>query len=371
MSMRLKKPDPIFSSTIIIFVVAGLAIFLSASFVILQKSEAQFVRVLIGQLVFGALGGGILCYFASRIDYHFWRKYALLVALFGLIVTLLVFVPGLGFSHGGATRWISLGFVTLQPSEIMRFGFILYFAAWLAWVGKKVDLFKYGLLPFAALVGVAGIVLLLQPDTDTLLILACSLFAMLFVAGMPWKQIGAVFLLGIVAGGILIASRPYIRSRVMTFINPTHDSKGASYQVQQSLIAIGSGGVFGRGYGQSVQKFNYLPEPIGDSIFAVAGEELGLIGTVIIVLLYVVLYVRGLYLANRVKNPFGKYLLVGFLTLIVSQSLLNIMSMLGLFPLSGTPLVFLSHGGTSLAITLLEVGILLNISRSRLSEPVA
>ncbi len=368
---RLKPTDTIFSSTIIAFVVAGLVIFLSASFAVLQKSEAQFVRMLVGQIVFGAVGGGILCYVASRLDYHFWRKYALFLAIGGLVATLLVFVPGLGFAHGGAQRWISLGFVTLQPSEIMRFGFILYFAAWLAWVGKKVSTWRFGLLPCAILIAVAGVVLLLQPDTDTLVILAVSLLAMLFVAGMPWKHVLAVVMIGILGAAVLVAMRPYLFSRFATFLNPARDPLGASYQVQQSLIAIGSGGFFGRGYGQSVQKFNYLPEPVGDSIFAVAGEELGFVGTTAIVVLYLILYVRGLYLSNRIKNPFGRYVLIGFLTLIVSQSLLNIMSMLGLFPLSGTPLIFLSHGGTSLAITLLEAGILLNISRSRLSEPVA
>jgi len=172
-------------------------------------------------------------------------------------------------------------------------------------------------------------------------------------------------LLGLLAGGLLVISKPYIRDRLTTFMNPSADSQGSSYQVQQSLIAVGSGHIVGRGFGQSVQKFSYLPEPIGDSIFAVAAEEWGFVGSTLIVFLYLVFLLRALWLARRAPDMFGRLLIVGLATVVTVQSFVNIASMLALFPLSGMPLIFVSKGGTAMLVTLASIGIILNVSKYR------
>jgi cell division protein FtsW len=241
---------------------------------------------------------------------------------------------------------------------------VIYFAAWLSMVKDKVKDIRYGLLPFAVITGVTGIIMLLQPDTDTFLIMILAGIAMLVVSGVRVRDLFIMFLVGVLAFGGLITVRPYLRDRVMTFFDVNKSNAlGSGYQVRQSLIAIGSGGAFGRGFGQSVQKYKFLPEPIGDSIFAVFGEEFGFVGSVLLILLFVAFTLQGFRIAAHAPDLFSCYLVVGLMVLIISQSFINIASMLSLFPLSGTPLVFVSQGGTSLLLSLLMVGIVLNISK--------
>ena len=192
---------------------------------------------------------------------------------------------------------------------------------------------------------------------------------MLFTSGVAWKKIVGIAALGLGAIVILAFMRPYVMSRIKTFINPASDPQGASYQLQQSLIAIGSGGITGRGLGQSVQKFNYLPEPQGDSIFAVIGEEFGFVGTTLLLVLYIFFAIRGFKIALLAPDTFSRYLVVGLITLMTAQSFLNIASLVGLFPLTGVPLVFISHGGTAMMFALGAVGIILNVSRYQ-TKPV-
>jgi len=210
-----------------------------------------------------------------------------------------------------------------------------------------------------------GAVLLKQPDTDTYLIIVFSGLAIFLAGGGKWKYIfiaGIIGVLGIVA---LAFAKPYIMSRITTFMHPENNALGSGYQIQQSLIAIGSGGLTGRGFGQSIQKFNFLPEPIGDSIFAVAGEEFGFFGAITIIILFIFFTFRGLKIATRVPDTFGRLMVVGIVILIVSQAFVNIGAMVGVLPLSGIPLPFISHGGTALFMTLAEVGIVLNISKNK------
>jgi hypothetical protein len=213
------------------------------------------------------------------------------------------------------------------------------------------------------MLGIVAVILLKQPDTKSLILITSAACAMLFVSGVSWKKIALIVGIGTIGIVALAFIRPYVMERIQTFINPSSDPRGSSYQLQQSLIAIGSGGMFGRGLGQSVQKFSYLPEPQGDSVFAVIGEEWGFMGSAILVVLYVFLAVRGFKIAMLAQDNFGRFLVVGLTTLLVAQSFLNIASLVGLFPLTGVPLVFISHGGTSLAIALIAVGIILNVSR--------
>jgi len=214
------------------------------------------------------------------------------------------------------------------------------------------------------MLGVTGILCLLQPDTDTYIVIATSLVAMFVAAGGKWKHIMSLVVVGVLGLTFLAFTRPYVMDRIKTFIDPSSVSQSSGYQIQQSLIAIGSGGLTGRGFGQSIQKFNYLPEPVGDSIFAVAAEEFGLIGMLVLLGLYVFFAMRSLKISLTAENQFGTLLAVGIVTFIVVQSFTNIGSMAGIMPLSGVPLLFVSQGGTALLFVLAESGILLNISRT-------
>ena len=362
--IREKKIDKFFLTTVIILICLGMAMFISASLGFLTRNEKTFYSVLFTQLVLGLGMGLVGMYFTYKIDYKFWRKYSLYVFLGSIAITALVFVPHLGWTHGGATRWIKLGPLgTFQPVELLKFGFIVYFAAWLSWVKNKVKDFKFSILPLVVMLSVIALVLLKQPDTKSLILIIITGLAMIFFANVPMKYIFGLVFGSVILFGILIFYTPYLQKRVSTFIDPSNDPQGSSYQIQQSLVAIGSGGIFGRGYGQSVQKFNYLPEPQGDSIFAVLGEELGLIGTILTILLYSFFALRGLRIANRSPDLFSRLLVCGIVILITAQSFMNIASITGVFPLTGVPLVFMSQGGTSLMIYLIALGVVLQISK--------
>lgn len=355
--------DKTFFGIVLALVVLGFISFVSASFGILAKDQAKFYSVILNQIVLGFGAGGLALYFASRIDYRFWRTYSFYWFLGSILLTLLVFVPSLGFEHGGARRWIDIAGISFQPVEALKLGFLMYAAGWLSWAKHKVGDFKMGVLPPLIMLGIVAGILLQQPDTKNLILLLAASAAMLFVSGAPWKHIFAVGAIALVGFGILVHMKPYLADRVKTFINQDHDPRGSSYQLQQSLIAVGSGGITGRGLGQSIQKFSYLPEPQGDSIFAVIGEEFGFAGATLLVLLYAAFCLRGLRIANRAPDLFGRLFTVGIVILLTAQSFLNIASTLGLFPLTGVPLVFVSHGGTSLLFSLAAVGIILNISK--------
>ena len=348
----------------IILVVGGFFIFSSASLGVLARNEIKFSNVAFNQLFFGLFLGSIACTLATRIDYHNWRKYAFFLFLGSAILTLLVFVPGLGFEHGGARRWLDFGFISFQPSEFLKIGFIIYFAAWLSGLKTKVATFSWGLVPFIIFLVVIGTILLLQPDTDTFAVTMFAALAMYIAAGAKWKHIFLVVCAGILAITILAFTRPYVMQRISSMWNPGSNTQTTSYQLNQSLIAVGSGQVWGRGFGQSVQKFHYLPEPIGDSVFAVAAEEFGFIGGVFILLLFLAFTVTGLKISSGAHDDFGRLLALGIVIMISSQALVNIGGMLGVLPLTGIPLPFISHGGTALLITLLEAGIVMNISRT-------
>lgn len=357
------KADRTLLVIVLTLVVVGFFIFSSASLGLLAREGARFSSVAFSQITFGIVGGLAALFLASTIHYRHWRQYAFYIFLGSIIATLLVFIPGLGLSHGGATRWIDLGITTVQPSEFLKLGFIIYIATWLSGTYKNVESLTKGTLPFYTIVAIPGVLLLLQPDTDTFLILAAAATAMFLAAGGKWRDVlllGAAALVLII---VLIFARPYIKDRIVSFIDPSSDPQGSGYQVQQSLIAIGSGGVNGRGFGQSVQKFEYLPEPIGDSVFAVYAEEFGFIGSSLLIILLSFFTFRGFRIATHAKDMFGMLLVVGIMSVIVIQAFLNIAAMVGLAPMLGLPLPFISHGGTALLVTLAAVGIVLNVSK--------
>lgn len=348
---------------VLVLVIGGFLIFSSASLGLLARSGASFSSVALSQVLFGILGGGIALFITSNIHYRWWRQYAFYICAAAVVLTFTVFIPGLGMEHGGARRWIHIGSFTLQPAEILKICFVIYMATWLSGMKHHVHDLVRGTLSFLGILAVAALPLLLQPDTDTFLITATAAVAMFIVAG---GRIRDVLIMG--AGGILLIAilaftRPYIMERIETFINPSSDPQGSGYQIQQSLIAVGSGGLVGRGFGQSIQKFEYLPEPIGDSIFAVYAEEFGFIGSVILLLLYAAFALRGFRVATHTPDLFGMLLVVGIVTLITMQAFLNIAAMVGIMPLSGLTLPLISHGGTSLLFTLAAIGIVLNVSK--------
>ncbi len=368
MSYSLPKPkkiDTLFVTIVVALLAVGVVFFLSAALGIYAKNQKLFTSIVINQFTLGIGGGAILFFAGLKIPYLFWKKHAFMIFICALVLMLGVFIPGIGFEHGGAMRWINVGFTTFQPAEVLKIAFIIYFAAWLSWVRKDIESFKKVIIPFMIILGIMGGLLFLQPDTKSFILMTIAGITMLFVSGVPLKYFATIFIIGSVAFGGLVITTPYIQKRIQTFINPSHDEQGSSYQLKQALIAFGSGGVLGQGIGQSVQKFGYLPEPHGDSIFAVIGEETGFVGTSICILLYLAFLLRGIRISYHAIDPFAKLLALGIVVILGAQSFLNIASLVGLFPLTGVPLVFISHGGTSLALALFAVGIVTQISQYR------
>jgi len=344
--------------------IAGFVIFLSASLGLLTQAGATLGSVALKQAVSLVLGMAAFFLF-SRLPYAWLRRSALFILIGAIGVNLLLFIPALTLHYNGATRWIDLGPLSFQPSEFLKIASIIYFAAWVHFAKDRIKSMKFGLLPYVVIMGILGALLLVQSDTDTLVIVSLTGIVMFVVAGMPWRHLAlGLVLLGIVVGGV-IAFRPYALQRMKVYIDPAAASPDARYQIDQSLIAIGSGGVTGRGFGQSIQKFGYLPQPTDDSIFAVAAEEFGFLGGVVLLGLYCSFAASALRVATRSTDIFGSMIAVGIAMLVVSESFLNIAAMLGLMPVSGIPLLFVSHGGTALIITLAAAGIVASVSKNR------
>lgn len=318
-----------------------------------------FKRQLIGLSI-----GLISMYCFSRIPYHFWRPLSVPIFIVALILLVLVFIPGIGTTAYGASRWIELGPISFQPSEVMKFAIVLYLSAWLSGKGKeKTEDFYEGLVPFLAILFLVAFLILKQPDTGTLFLIFGISMSIFFYSGANLKHIFGMMGLALFAFFILLKTAPYRMQRFLVFMNPEHDPQGFGYQMTQALVAIGSGGLFGVGLGYSHQKFNYLPEPVTDSIFAIFGEEFGFIGAVVLISLFVFLALRGIHIARSAPDRFGELLGIGIVSWIIVQAFVNISAITGLIPLTGVPLPFVSYGGTSLAVLLSAIGILLNISR--------
>lgn len=366
--MKRAPVDRIFLTIILILLAFGTTIYFSAVLGLFARPGISVASIAFNHVALGIILGLFAMWLFSTYSYKLLRKKSLIVYIITFLLTLLVFVPVIGIEHGGAKRWIDLGFVSFQPSEFLKLGYILYLAAWLSSIKDKVKQWGYGLLAFLFLSGLTGVVLLLQPDTDSFMILFFAGICMFVAAGARFLHVSTLAAVGVVLLIVMAFIRPYIMERFMTFLDPSRDPRGSGYQIQQSLIAIGSGGLTGRGLGQSIQKFNYLPEPIGDSIFAVAAEEFGFLGSVFLIMLFTAFGLRGLTIGSRSPDYFGRLVVVGFVILIVTQSFVNIGAMLGILPLSGLPLLFVSHGGTAMLLLLIECGIILSVSRKMISE---
>lgn len=359
-----EKPDYIFVGAFFLLLSVGMIMLSSASAVLsFQKFGTPYYYVT-HQLLFGLLPGLALLFGASRIDYHVWRGIALPFLLVSIGLLILVFLPGIGYEYGGARRWVHLGPLLFQPSELVKLSFLLYLATWLSSKGtKNVQNFAYGFLPFAVMTGVIALLIIMQPDVGTMGVIASIAFTLYFIGGAALPHLAIVAAGGCVLLLVLIRSAEYRFKRFMTFLHPELDPLGIGYHINQALLAIGSGGLFGRGFGHSRQKFAYLPEVTGDSIFAIIGEEMGFLFAIFFIGIFVFLALRGLRIARNAPDDFGKFVAVGIIAWITLQAFINIAAMLSLVPLTGIPLPFVSYGGSAMLVSLAAVGIVINISR--------
>lgn len=311
---------------------------------------------------FYALLGIAGMFFFLRYDSQNFKRLASPLLAISFLLLVIVLLPGVGHASHGAQRWIAIGPVTFQPSEIIKFGIVVFTAYGLSRQRTPVRGFR-GLLPYLGLAGLAGVLVLLQPDLGTAIALTGTVFIMLFCAGASLASLSSIGVCAVAAVGAAIAIEPYRMRRFLAFLDPWKDPLGSGFHIIQSLYALGSGGLFGMGLGQGKQKFLYLPEQHTDFIFAVIGEELGLIGTVLVVSLFLVFIWRGLRIALYAPDTFSSLLAAGITSGIGLQAFINIGVVTGSLPITGIPLPFISFGGTSLVFTLAAVGVLLNISR--------
>lgn len=341
----------------------GLIALYSASTVESYKNFGTTTRYISHQVLYGGILGLVGMYICYRIDYHWLKK--ILPYLLGTCLLLLLMVKFSSLSHtaGGASRWLNFGSFSFQPSELAKITIVVYIAAWLERKKHILDDFWQGLFPGLVVIAFIAFLILSQPDFGTMFMVLAISAVMLFAGGLSWKHViwGLVFSALVLY--VFIHFEPYRAERLLTFLNPEIDPRGISYQVNQSLLAIGAGGPWGYGYGLSRQKYNYLPASYTDSIFAVTVEELGFWGGGLIVLGFSFLAIKGLKISRSAPDTFGKMLAVGITAWLVIQAIVNIGALSGLLPLTGIPLPFFSYGSTALLINLSVVGVLLNISK--------
>jgi cell division protein FtsW len=314
------------------------------------------------QLLFAGLGV-IAMFFIMNVDYWTWRTWAKVVLITCFILLILVLIPGIGLVRGGARSWIGIGAFSIQPSEFMKLAMIAFLAKYLSENQKKITSLRQGLIPSLSLIFLAFGMIMLQPDLGTGTVMVGTCIVMIFVAGGRISHFVGLGLIGVAGFVGLILSAPYRIKRITSFLDPWQDPLGSGFQIIQSLYAIGPGGLLGLGLGKSRQKFFYLPEPQTDFIFAILAEELGFIGGSLVILLFALLLWRGVRIALGAPDLFGSFLAIGIISMIAIQVIINIGVVIGLMPVTGITLPFLSYGGSSLTLMLMAVGVLLNISR--------
>lgn len=308
---------------------------------------------------------GIICTFLAMIvDYRHLRKYARVFLWSALILLVLVLIPGIGREVSGARRWFRFKFISFQPSEWANLALIIYIADFITRKGDKIKSLLKGFVPPICALGAVALLILLQPDLGTTLALGSVVLIMLFVAGVRSKYILNLILCSLPAVYLLVFSVPYRRARILAFLNPWLDPKGSGFQIIQSQIAIGSGGLFGVGLGHSKQKLFYLPAAHTDFIFSIIGEELGLLGTLGVIILFMLFIQQGLKIIKNAQDKFGYFLALGLILMITLKAIVNIGVSCGVFPTKGLPLPFISYGGSSLIFDMVSLGILINIART-------
>ncbi len=364
-------PDYWLLTTVLMLVMFGTVMVFSASFAIgIEDEGGNSYYYLTRQLIWVTIGLAALLV-TMNIDYHVWRRLALPgMVLVLILLAVVVLIPAAGVEAWGATRWIPLGPLSFQPSEVAKPILVIYLAEWLSQKGAKVRHFSYGLVPFAIFLGLLIGLVMLQPDLGTSSVLAAIGIGMFLVAGADLMQFSGLVATGGVAFLVLALGASYRRARILIFLNPDADPLNLGWQLKQARLALGSGGIFGLGLGASRQKFAWLPAAQNDAIFAVIGEELGLIGCSFVLLLFFALAWRGYRVATKAPDAFGSLVAVGIVTWIIFQAAINIGGITMTIPFTGVPLPFISYGGTSLAVSLAAIGILLNVSRHTVDQPV-
>jgi cell division protein FtsW len=339
---------------------------ISASSVIGQENYQDVYYYVKKQLWRGILIGLILMFFVSKIDYHYWSKFALILLIFNLILVGLCFLGPFKYIVNASHRWLKIGPIIFQPSEFLKITYILFLASMLAKANpnkiKKILAAPFLIYLFS--LGIIGMLLGAQPSTGTFLILAGSSILMYLTIGLSFKQFLVIGLTGILLLGVLVISADYRLDRIKAFLTGENDPLGSGYQSRQSLIGIGSGGIWGLGFGKSVQKYNYLPASHTDAIFSIIAEEFGFLGSLILLIIYLFFITTGLDIAKESLDNFGKLLSTGLITGIGIQAFINIAAMCKLIPITGIPLPFISYGSSALITNLLAVGITLNIAKS-------
>lgn len=362
------KPDYRIALISIAIALFGLIMIASSSVVVAYENfhranDYYYVWHQAIALVVGIVAMGLF----SNFDYRNFRKLSVPLMVITLFLLVGVFVPGLAAPAKGAHRWINLGF-SFQPSEIAKVVFIIYLSTWLESRKSELSRAARALIPFAVMLGIIALLIIKQPDLGTLTIIVLTSIVLFFSAGAPtWHIASLVGFLGLVFI-YFVRSASYRWDRFMTFLNPTAESLGKSYHVNQAFIAVSQGGLWGRGFGQSLQKLRYLPEPHTDSIFAIIAEELGFFRASLVIFAFTYLFYLGIDVARRAKDEFGRLLAIGLTVSILIQALVNIAAMLGIVPLTGVTLPFISYGGNSLVVSFIQIGILLNISKMSKNE---
>ncbi len=360
---RRKPADKLLLTVVLLLLMAGLVTLFSATYYTAQDRGDAFSAV--RKQLLGVLIGGVAMVATSRIPYRFWARHnvalgALLAALALLALTL---IPGIGRELNGSRRWLGVGSFTFQPSELAKYAMTLFLALALAARGNRVRTFFRGIVPVLVAPCVMFLLILEQPNLSTAGTILISAALMIMVAGAKWRHMAVLGAGGAAAFLYYAWSEPYRRERLLSFTDPFAKMADEGYQLSQSLIAFGSGGLFGMGLGQGRQKYAYLPYPESDFIFAIVGEDFGLVGCVVVVLLFVTLLLAGMRIALNCEDKFGCLLATGIICVIVVQAFINMGVVVGLLPTTGLPLPFFSSGGTSLSITMAAIGIVLNISR--------
>lgn len=342
----------------------GLVMVFSASAIVAGNrfhDSGFFLKRQIAWLAFGFL----LMHLTSRIDYTLWKKLSIPMLLCMLLLLVMVLVPGLGVAAKGARRWLRFGPISMQPAEMVKLVVVIYMASYLTRKGDKIASFREGLLPALIVLGLLSGLVLLEPDLGTVVVIGLVTIGLCFLAGARISHLVTLALCAVPVVMVLVLGSSYRRQRLMTFLAPWKEASAAGFQITQSFLAFGSGGPFGVGLGEGKQKLYFLPEAHTDFVLSLVGEELGLVGTATVILLFAVFVWRGFQIAARARVPFGRHLGVGITLLIGGQALVNAAVVTGLLPTKGLTLPFVSYGGSSLVVSLIGVGILLSISRDR------
>ena len=355
-------PDYVFLGTVLALTIFGIVMLTSASSDLASSKFGDSSYFVMHQVRYGLLPGVVGFLIGCFAYYRRWQRFAAPLLILSIVFLVLVFT-GLGVPGKGGDRWLNLGAFTFQPSELLKLTFFIYLAAWISRSAARGSSFVQGFLPFLMLVGGVMVLLLFQPATTVAVLIFLSSVLMYLTSGAKVRFLAAAALVVSLVLSVFIYISPYRMARVLTFLDPTADTADTGYHINQALIAIGSGGWTGVGFGQSTTKLYYLPEPIGDSIFVVIAEELGFLGSFFVILAFSIFMWRGLRIARHTADSFGRIFVTGCTCLIGLQAFVNIAAVSGLMPLTGVPLPFVSYGGTALTVFLTMSGIMVNVSR--------